>query len=59
MTHFMDSVNLTHVSITLSAASFVILLKVSYQVGIFMQEFKQLKQRVKYHDKLLGVEVPE
>lgn len=51
----MTEINLNHLSLTISGASFLVLLRVAYKFGQFMLQFEELRARVKYHDKLLHV----
>lgn len=58
----MIELSLAHVSITVSLATLVILLKTlhvllqtSYKLGVHMEQFHELKERVRVHDKILGL----
>lgn len=53
----MNEINLTHLSVTLSGASLIVLLRVTYKFGQFMLEFKEMKARIRLHDKILKLPI--
>lgn len=53
----MESLNLTHVSVLISGATLITILKITFQIGKVVEQFDALKLRVKLHDKLLGLDV--